>query len=210
MHKKFQEYKDCHAGKIAYVFGKGPSVDIWKECGMPILPNSITISVNNFAEIYQTDYVFSTDQGIWFAYSGKIATFMAMPNDKGKSFEKKADHDWFLHCHDIRRDCAALRLTKDQIAETRWLYTASSSVQPAIHFAWYTGCSELILVGVDGGTGHSKHIRQAGDSPYEMMKKDTTRVANYLFGKKWAHYTDKYKSHIAMSSAIKEAGNGSK
>jgi hypothetical protein len=117
--------------------------------------------------------------------------FVAIPyRENGKkSFDhKKAD--WFLHCHDIRREGTALRQTRDQVADTRWLYAASSTAQPAIHFAWYLGCTQLYLVGV-GGSGYSaKFEGDSGlntDKAYYMWYQDTKRACNVLFGRNWDH-----------------------
>jgi hypothetical protein len=117
---------------------------------------------------------------------------MGIPYANGKTHKKK-DHEWFLHCHDANREGTALRQSPEQVSQNRWLYTASSSVQPAIHFAWLTGCSELLLVGI-GGKGYSKEFRKTKgrntDSAYHMIYQDTKQVANVLYGKKWSHMYD--------------------
>ena len=46
--------------------------------------------------------------------------------------------------------------SRRRLALLPWLYVHDSSVQPAIHLAWYLGCTGLMLVGIDGGCGQSQ------------------------------------------------------
>jgi hypothetical protein len=190
---EFKDYNNAFEGKTAYIIGKGPVFDLWKSAGFPVLPDSIVCGVNDTPKHAPIDYVFTTDGYHQFA-DGRKDSFIGLPT-RAKSFNKRKKHNWFLHCHDIIREGGALRLNRDMIAETRWLYTASSSVQPAIHFAWYTGCKKIIMVGVGDPVGVGQSF-QGGvvDTPakYKMLWDDTKKVCNFLYGKNWVRWDDMY------------------
>ena len=188
----FEQLMDKHKGAKAYVLGKGPSLDKFTQPD-----DGVVIGVNDVGKRFALDYVVSTDgycvaDGTRFITSRKETTrLIGVPHNCHKTREKVFTVDkgdfWFLHCHDIRRDGCAARLTKEQVRETRWLYTASSSIQPAIHLAWYLGCTSMQLVGVDGGSGQAKGLEydQAKPGIYDFMIPDTVAIANRCFGKNW-------------------------
>jgi hypothetical protein len=173
----FEELMNKHEGAKAYVLGKGPSLDKFTQPD-----DGIVIGVNNVGNRFDLDYVVCTD-GYEYSNDTQLSDaktrLVALPyrdqmNGRKRSHDIKDGDIWFLHCHDIRRDGCAARLTKEQVRETRWLYTASSSIQPAIHLAWYLGCTSMELYGVDGG------------GQYEMMIPDTVAISNRCFGKNWS------------------------
>lgn len=170
---------DKHKGEKAYVLGKGPSLERFTTPD-----DGIVIGVNDVGKRCDLDYVVSTD-GYENDLSGAKVKLIGVPHH-GKFTVEDGDV-WFLHCHDIRRDGAAARLTKNQVRQTRWLYTASSSIQPAIHLAWYLGCESMELYGVDGGSGQAQGLEHDYAKPgvYDFMLPDTVAIANRCFGKNW-------------------------
>ena len=183
----FPGYKNHHQGRPAVVFGKGPSLDLRP----PAPPGAITIGVNNVGEYVPVMYSLACD-GLPVKPTGKIAHFSGVPaspqSKEGRQtpFVIHQGAIWFLHVPDPNREYPATRFTRSQVATTRYLTAASSSAQPAIHLAWYMGCTSLMLIGVDGKGGYAKTIgKEFGRSPsyrYASMKKDTMHVAYVLFG----------------------------
>lgn len=56
-----------------------------------------------------------------------------------------------LYCqHGEFEQEAILSRRRDEIARARQLCIRSGTIHPLLHFAWYTGCTELNLVGCDG------------------------------------------------------------
>lgn len=96
---------------------------------------------------------------------------------------------WFL----ITYGWEALSFTREEIAENRRLFHLTSSAQLAVHFAWYLGLSEVLLIGVDGGRQHAQAVRgvagvTAPTTDYDMLKKHTHQVCEKLFPGKWGHW----------------------
>lgn len=183
---EFKELMNSHHKHKAYVLGKGPSLAGWERPD-----DSVVIGVNDVGNFHPVDYSVTTDgfkPGVLGA--AKIARLTALPNRGGMDHDKTTEM-WFLHCDDLRRDGYACRFDRETIARTRWLYTCSGSAQPAIHLAWYLGCTELELVGIDGGKGYAKGMVDHADDQYNHpdrfthMLADTLRVANFCFGKRW-------------------------
>lgn len=93
---------------------------------------------------------------------------------------------------------SAAVLTRAQIAKTHILANHSSSSQPALHFAWYLGASQITLVGIDGpgpdaqhyGRRHHAYIGLPSSHPgtYSGMKRDTEAIVTTLFGTRWQHW----------------------
>jgi hypothetical protein len=185
----FEGLMNKHEGSKAYVLGAGPSLDNFTQPD-----DGLVIGVNDVGKRFTLDYVVSTDgyvmDGKTFLSEATVR-LIALPyrhKDTGNlSHSINPEDEWFLHCHDIRRDGCAARLTKEQVRDTRWLYTASSSIQPAIHLAWYLGCTSMQLVGVDGGSGQATGLEHDHAKPgiYDYMIPDTVAIANRCFGKNW-------------------------
>jgi hypothetical protein len=185
---KWEQYLNSKQGATAYVVGKGPTLDKWRKDGCPKEPGAVVLGCNDVGNYVDVDYTFTTDG--YARVADKGVRFLGLPyrTESGeKSHHKKKGDEWFLHCHDIRRDGCAARQTMAQLAETRWLYTASSSVQPAIHFARYLGCAKLFLVGVDGVGGYAQGVSGTADTAekYAMLRRDTVQISNAMFGKHW-------------------------
>jgi len=172
-----------HEGAKAYVLGKGPSLVKYKP-----EPGSIVIGVNDVGNTIPVHYSVTTD-GFKPGVLGKamIARLTALPHRHGFNYDPKTEV-WFLHCDDVNRDGGSARLNKRQVAATRRLYCCSSSAQPAVHLAWYLGCTSLHMCGIDGGSGYApgmiEHVDEKYNNPdrFTFMLKDTLRIANHCFG----------------------------
>jgi len=180
----FRKLMNAHEGKAAVVLGKGPSLDKYEPIEGPII-----IGVNDVGNTIPVDYSVTTD-GFKPGVLGKakLAKLTAIPNRAG--FDYNEDEVWFLHCDDTG-DGGPSRLAREDVAESRWLYTCSSSAQPAIHLAWYLGCTYLHMFGIDGGRGYAKGMIEHEEKDYNHPDRftkyinSTLRIANICFGNRW-------------------------
>jgi len=177
---------DKHKGEKAYVLGKGPSLERFTKPD-----DGIVIGVNDVGNTIHTHYSVTTDgfkPGV--LGNAEYARLTALPHRQGFAYDPDSEI-WFLHCDDLNRDGGSALLSKAQVAHSRRLYTCSSSAQPAVHLAWYLGCSELRMYGIDGGTGYAPGMIEHPDQDYSrpdrftFMLRDTIRLANHLFGNRW-------------------------
>ena len=78
-----------------------------------------------------------------------------------------------------------LNETRDDIASYEELYAFCGTLAPAIHFAWFCGCEQIHLVGIDGGGGHAQSLGDVYDDSenqthYHKAKLDGLMAATEL------------------------------
>lgn len=195
------------AGRPALVLGKGPSLDAWLDAGCPVPDNAMIIGINDVC-ISLPPHI----RAEWSVSTHRSDSWASLPTQWLCSIPAChpspltwANADWsppqiashtFLHI--IGLD-AARDLNRHQISQTHILANHSSSSQPAIHFAWYIGCTSLILVGIDGPGPNAQHYgaRRHNDyiapphpglQTYSGMKRDTEKIATILYGQQWSHW----------------------
>jgi hypothetical protein len=185
---EFESLMDKHKDREAWILGKGPSLDLYKE---KMSRGCVIIGVNNVGNYHRVHYSITTDGFAKDAYGkAEISQLTALPHRGG--FSHKKDDIWFLHCDDMRSDGYAGRLSKEQVSTSRWLYTCSSSAQPAVHLAWYMGCTKIHMIGIDGGVGYAEGLPRNKRDPgqtYDDLLIGTLRIANLCFGKNWHRLT---------------------
>jgi hypothetical protein len=173
-----------YRGYRAIVIGKGPSYDDWTGPEQ----DDITIGLKDVGLWTPVMYSITTD-GYQTPASGKLGHLVGLPASpvakREDPMELHAGDMWFHLRQDCKRKYPALQLTRERVRDSRFLAAASSTAQPAVHLAWYMGCTSLLLVGIDGGGGHAKRIRSmtapVDDSKYRMMRKDTDHIVETLF-----------------------------
>lgn len=190
----FASLANAHAGQPAVVIGKGPTLDAWIAAGCPQPAGAVRIGVNHVGGAVACDYNVSvhSDQpemdaipGVWLR---GIAHGWDLPFAKTKWQLPNGGH-WMLTGSGI-----PLLTDRAVVADCRWFYCASSSAQPAIQLAWYLGCPELMLVGIDGGRQQAKAAVAVpgGQSPaqdYSRMTQGAHHVADTLFGTRWRRWS---------------------
>jgi len=186
--RTWESLANSAAGRPALVIGKGPSLDAWLAAKQPQPENAVLIGVNHAAAIVPCHFA-ATTHGEHDDY-GTIQTqwLVAIPY-AGKTTPPPWAAHWFIHLHGFH----LLNQSRADIARAHILWNQSSSAHPAIHLAWYLGCTSLTLVGLDGGHGYAQAVKSTTSPPvnpngYRGTRKDTDKGAALLFGTSWGHW----------------------
>jgi len=197
-----------HSGSTAWIFGKGPSLDAWLDsiAGMTInwqASDSIRIVVNEAALVVPYPHYFfahdvlgidrsmdPSNHGFKFAGDNAVdprvrreypARCIAILREKQKIHALRHGIE-VANVYGYRKaqqERALLSLSPLELAKTGALYAESATIQSACHFAKLSGCSDVVLVGVDGGRGTAKVFNNMGvaNGPwYTKNRGDTHRI----------------------------------
>ena len=182
----WRQLKNKHAGKTAWVFGKGASLDDYLESPDSNIENQsgqVRLVVNEAALVVsKPNYFFAHDiTGIdramcpekWGFKNGYevidsrvrrkydpdcVAILVNGPHPSHLVYAARYK-DRCPHMFGYRKgqfDTKLLKLSVDELVETHALYAESATIQSACHFAKLIGCVKVVVVGVDGGKGVAK------------------------------------------------------
>lgn len=186
----------------AIILGKGPSLDLWLQS--PSLPVSaagvsesspIIIGINHAAQLTPCHFGVTTHpENVEYAdIPTQWLVSLPYPRTMADSHWIKPAYaaHWFLHTHGLQ----LLEQTREQIADLHSLWNQSCSAHPALHFAWYLGCTSVLFVGLDGTTTYAQAVAQTKTKPvkggglqYAGNRADTETGARILFGDRWSHW----------------------
>jgi hypothetical protein len=194
----FENLNNRYAGFPCILLGRGPSLDKWLE-NKPDTSGHIVIGINNVCSVTKTHYSISCDQDAnqWSHHPTQWIRGIPYLNAWGKESSFLPDDSLpFAHFgNTVEGRAGRLRQTRDELAKSKQLYIATSSSHPAIHFAYYLGCSSLTLVGFDGTGGRAK-VTDDGtsrtpppDSHYADMRKISAMLCDKLFPESHTFYT---------------------
>jgi hypothetical protein len=187
--KAWEQHYNSRRGQTAVIFGKGPSLDAWIECGSPKLGH-FKIGINHTGIITECEYNvsrhytqdFSRAIGEWFM--PLIHNWEYAPSYSKCSFVRPIfDHHWFIPV-----DPSFFNPTKEDIRSLKTIYTDGGSANCAIEIAYYLGASKVVFVGVDGGCGYAKAASGFNgmmSSEYDSLKEKTIHAAERRFGKNY-------------------------
>lgn len=197
----FAQLNNWHAGRPAVVIGKGPSLDAWLAAGGPQPEGAVRIGVNQVAAVVpEVPYSVSGDAQMDMPEHLALPTqwLRAVPYRTREGQVSYGQHlpaevirfHCFPACQEAARDC--LHSTREGLSGVPWLYGAMSSANPAVHLAWYLGCTELLLVGIDGGAGRAQVMAGQGDRSgppsYDALRQSVQAQAAALFPCRWRHW----------------------
>ncbi len=146
-----KQYIDRHKGKMAFVLGIGPSL---RKLNPDLLKPHITIAVNS--SIYKApkaDYYFTCDTAMvlwesWLTLKHLTCEIILATNCGFTTFESRIGRKVFEGI-DMSRVHYIPRKANNIIDKGNKLIQGSSSVHPAVHFAYILGCSPIVLLGCD-------------------------------------------------------------
>jgi hypothetical protein len=200
-HMRWHELQHAVWDTHAIIIGKGPSLDAWLAAGRPNPHDAVIIGINHATALHPCHFGVTTHPE--HEAFGDIETLWCVSLPIGgpsaqltpQSLRKPAwAAHWFLHTTASLADRdLLLQQDRSQIADQHTLWCNSSSAHPAIHLAWYLGCDQITLVGLDGGHGYAQAVQQTTSPPahpkgYLGTRRDTDRACERLFGTRWQHW----------------------
>lgn len=188
--RSFEDMIDIHSGATCYIIGKGPGVDTWLQSDSKPENGSISIGINDIGNHVKCDYVVTEVPDIINPLPEASVLFTTNNNNHDEYI--KRGWRYFPHQDDPQRTFSRLGWSKEQLVATGLFYSASSTVQHAIHLAWLMGVQEVILIGIDGGSGYCSLITDTKPDTagkYNLIMKDTKKQLDILFPGKWNHFS---------------------
>jgi len=152
------------AGKTGIVVGRGPTTfdfrDLDKADG-PVFFINDAVALERYVS-HDDSFFFALDhpQAHWLRRTEIHEPIRSLPvllegNKWGKPGDPRGTRGarrvtWFKSPTTFKDRWDALSQSRDDIAASSQLYLARGTIQPLIHFAWFTGITQLKLIGCDG------------------------------------------------------------
>lgn len=196
----FADLCNLHAGRPAVVIGKGPSLDAWLAAGCPQPEGAVRIGVNQVAAVVP-DVPFSVSGDAQMDLDCHLVLptqwLRAVPYKTRTNAISYGTHlpPAVILFHDPEASHAAAvcgRGSRQEVQRLGWLQGGLSSANPAVHLAWYLGCTSLLLVGIDGGPARATAMKNQNDRPgppsYDALRESVREQAQHLFPFQWRHW----------------------
>lgn len=170
-----------HRGEEAWVFGKGPSLDVFQ------FENSGTLRIcvnESLRAVPQPSYFFAHDEGPIRNVAGDwpdgcnailqmeraiLAAKCGIPERSIFVYEKR-------YCDNAVRD-----MEPEAIARHGCLYGNSGTMHSAIHFCRLIGATRITMVGFDGSGGYAKKIALTdGGAEHFRIRRDSIALLDAL------------------------------
>lgn len=197
-----EQFVGKHAGQPAYVIGKGPTLDLFLESP----EGSLLICVNEAALVVSSPTYFFAHDAVHVA---NVANPLVHIHENGdlqrlSHVSLEYPHGCVAILREEHRELgiiegipatsvytyrkaqekkALLTLGPEKLAETGELYGESCTTQSALHFAKLCGCSEVVMVGIDGGFEYAKCLGGMGlvkGAWYDKNRGDTCRILELM------------------------------
>ncbi len=144
-------YIDRHKGKMCFVLGSGPSL---RNLNPELLNPHISIAINSsLVKMPEADYYFTCDQSMtlwksWSMLKDCKCDLILASNNGLASYDTRTGIYSFGGINKDRIQYIG-RKDNNRIDKGDKLIKGSSSVHPAVHFAYVLGCSPIVLIGCD-------------------------------------------------------------
>jgi len=200
MPNAFADLRERHAGETIYLVGCGPSLDLALE--REALDGQVCVCINRAAELVPasaTRYFVAEDNETYRRWRGAPPGCVSLVKrgyldlwdveapDIANAVRARVGRDVvlcsYVTMHAICEDRA--RVAADEI-----LYACVGSATPGAYLAWYLGAASVVLVGVDGGAGHSRaalkrsyskaDVDERRTTPYDNLRASALRVLRVL------------------------------
>jgi hypothetical protein len=150
-----KDFHNMHTGKDIYVIGSGPSCDY---IDPSFFYDKITIGINQVYKKYNTKYIVKKDhnllqqtldnyQGIILVSKKHAAYHEEIDISKYKNIQNLCVYDHLPNKEDI---------DLSTFDKENYLCVSHSTITTGIHFAYYLGARNILLVGADHGLLNNK------------------------------------------------------
>lgn len=151
----FASFKNKYAGGACYVVGRGPTLFNYEELGgvsEPIFFINDAVCLEKYARSETFFFAHDTKMLVWL--NGAMRATAVLPIDGPIAFDplrdlKHAGGIVYYHWREEDRD-DLLRMSRDEIAASKELYTHTGTIHSVIHFVWFCGFKRVVFVGCDG------------------------------------------------------------
>lgn len=171
----------CHRGQRAWLFGKGPSLDVFpfEDSG------ALRICVNeSLRAVPQPSYFFAHDEGpirnVAEDWPDGCNAILQMP--RAILAEQCGIPERSIFVYDKRYcDNGVRDMEAEAIAWHGSLYGNSGNVHSAVHFCRLIGATGIIMVGFDGSGGYAKKTRLLdGGAQHSRIRQDSIALLESL------------------------------
>ena len=180
----FSYYCNCFSGLNGWVIGRGPSTFPYEDLAYvdgPVFFLNDAVALENKLSDTHTSFFFAHDSSmaVWLSNINSIAVlpieFPCTGRRSPKSNLLAGPNDPLLDtvsrvilytCDNNNGPNSILTRPREDIATLGCLHIQSGTIHSLLHFAWYTGCVTLKLIGCDGlpGIGYDSRLANVSRS----------------------------------------------
>lgn len=184
---QFQSYHNLFEGKTAWIFGKGPSLELINYLNVP--PDVVKIGINESCRLVPCNYIFAHDEitlpHIWdasgiFILEYRFKELIPIEQLSRVIFYNKYQDDLDGSFENL------IGWPTDIMRDNEMLVGYQGTVHSAIHFCHYTGIKNIVLLGFDHEEGnvYYNHLKQFTEISetflYDVIYQTVLRMAKIL------------------------------
>lgn len=194
--ENISKFKDTHKGEDIYVIGSGPSCDF---ISVDFLENKISVGTNQTYRKFETDYIVRKehlliDDTLKNSKSKIIVAKRNCGNGKLIDVNQKTDRIYYFdHLTNVHK------INLSAFDMENHLVVSDSTITSSIHFAYYLGAKNIILIGVDHGLLDEKYTF---DGYYKTIKETPWRDWNQY--KNWLNILE--RDTLLLKSKLRDFG----
>jgi hypothetical protein len=198
----FAGFNNKYAGSCCYVVGRGPTLFDYEELAQvsePIFFLNDAVCLEKYARSETFFFAHDTKMLVWL--NGAMRATAVLPIDGPIVFDPRRDlrHAGavvFYHWREENRE-DLLRMTRDQIAASKELFTHTGTIHSLIHFVWFCGFKRVVFIGCDG-----INRREIDRCAVPVANGYDVRLQNLSQTSPWWHYTTIRKVQDRLTSTF--------
>jgi hypothetical protein len=169
----FAEFNGKYEGKSCTIVGRGPTTYDYALLGEstdPVFFINDAVCLEKYA--IGDCFFFAHDPQLLGWLDGRLKSTAVLPID-GKLFLEPGDAHFdhagnivFYHWQEEKKE-DLLRMTREQIAAAKQLYTHTGTIHSVLHFIWFCGFKKVSFIGCDGiitGNGYDPRLENLSGS----------------------------------------------
>ncbi len=185
----FPRFNNKYAGRSCYVVGRGPTLFNYEELARvsdPIFFLNDAVCLEKYAT--SETFFFAHDKKMLPWLNGAVRSTPVLPIDGNLFRDPPAElahggpivfYRWV-----IGNRVELLKKSRDEIADSKQLYTQTGTIHSLIHFVWFCGFRQVNFIGCDGIDKHDlPRCNVPSANGYDV------RLQNLSRSSPWWHYT---------------------